>query len=131
MVRAGHAAGGDRRATPDEGPGSSEPGNDWLNWTRDLARDLWGVLDPALTGGDLPQVGATPGWGAGSAEGAVWGGAQPDWGHPGIPPLEGSLTPAAPLGGELAEGPPTAGEWRAELSALARRLADLEQAQRS
>jgi len=106
-----------------------ETPEEWLNWTRQLAQDLWGVLDPAGGGLEAPSAEmpgadgdrATSGFereGVGSeAEVRRAGGGMGD------APFSRGSTRAAPALSEREA-------LRAELGELARRLADLEQAHR-
>ena len=127
--------------------------SDWLNWTHELARDLWGVLDSPSAGPGQ----ALPAWndallpppGSGSISPASPG---TQFGPPHAPGLDtsgfrhppgvrlngdrarspGGLTgPSGPSGASGPIGPIGNGDLLAELQDLARRLADLEQAHRS
>ncbi|MFM8581592.1 MAG: hypothetical protein ACKOFW_08820 [Planctomycetaceae bacterium] len=121
---------GDRNVGHPRGDEQLNSPSDWLNWTRDLARDLWGVLDPSPAGwgGGLPGGNAPPVQPPGSDA----GGGEPDWdraaGLAGAVGRGGAIRPGS--AGGLPDWPGRGDVW-AELQDLARRLADLEQAHRS
>ena len=133
--------------------------SDWLNWTHELARDLWGVLDPptASPGQALPpwHDALLPPPGSDSGSPASLGTQFGPTRAPGLDTSGFRHPPGVRLNGDHARGPggltgpsgPSGssgsigasgpigpggnGDLLAELHDLARRLADLEQAHRS